>query len=261
MATTHANNGLQARRLALYASLIGIALMLFTITTQRAFHWSDAARMALYEVNHRPNSARANYEMGRIFAVAFDIERKEEQFDLAMQYLKRADEIKPDEIGPKIAMLTITFFKGNYPSEALLQELNRATENVRNLNLQTPYFTTLVKCQQAKKCSLKPQDMLAIFGSALKNPHGNHEARSNMLGLLGLYYTSIGDYRAGAEALSDAVKLNPSNPNIHLNLSMLHYLNGDKAAALKFLESGKKADKYGLYLTRIVEVSALLEKN
>ena len=227
----------------LSALFVGFAL----ITAQRASQWSDAARMAQFEVYHHPDSPRANYEIGRLYAIAYEDDQKDEYFERARLYLSRAGELLPQNIGPPIGLVILSFNAGKRPEPALIADIESRLRNNRAIALQLPYLEGLVDCQKLGACKLPPERVLTMIGLALDNDIDNPAVKSRILLALGSYYAYLGDLEACVRVIEDAHGFVPTQPGPLISLVQAYILTArvDKAAAA--LGRARSADRFGLY--------------
>jgi hypothetical protein len=217
------------------------------ITLQRASQWSDAVRMAQFEIHHHPESARANYEIGRLYAVANAEAPQDEYFEKARFYLSRAGELLPGNIGPTIGLITLNFTAGKEPDPALVDDLEARLRDNQAIALQFPYIDAFVECQKGGVCRLSHERILTIIGLALSSAADNPVMQSRILLTLGSYYAYFGDMDACVRVVEDAHRLLPDQAGPLVSLIQAYLLTARAGEAAMALRKARAADRLGLY--------------
>lgn len=233
------------RLLLLLLGCIGLTLAL--VTWQRATQWRSAAAMAQFELRHRPDSPRANYELGRLFAQAYGNDRRPHNAKQAERHLQRAAELEPENAGPLIGLVLLDFNRGGTPAPALLDSVAQRLAHNRGISLQIPYVRSLVTCQEDAICKLTPDQMVSLLAAVLNNPALDLPGKSQTLVLLGAYYCSVGDAAACLRVLQDAAEIVPDDPVPLLSLIQAYLLTGNLDQAGQALRHVHVIDKLGGY--------------
>jgi tetratricopeptide (TPR) repeat protein len=240
-------------RLAALAVVAGLG----ALTAQRADQWSDPFSLAMYEVAHRPESSRANYEAGRMYFIAYRASPTPELFDSARRAFERAMELDRDSIGPSIALLILRGGPNYIADDPVLGALR---ERLARRPLNPPevhYLRSLIECQARPDCARPPNDMLEIFASALESPHTLPGPKADLLALMGLYYAdALNDLPACIRTMRESVKMAPRDPNYRLNLAQALMVAGDWAAAEEALDEAETLDRLRAYAGRITALRA-----
>jgi tetratricopeptide (TPR) repeat protein len=192
-------------------------LALSVVTALRADQWRDDVTLARFELMHRPNSPRAQYEGGRVLAeLAAGLHSPELRED-AIQHLRRAAALAPDEISGLIGIGIVA--EGPFPDD-VFQMLKARLERRAMSPVDINYLRTMMSCRQTTSCQIPPEQIQMLFGIMLNHPKVTPEVTSQLLSLLGLYYASdLGDVKACVRLLREAVELQPADIQIRLNLA------------------------------------------
>lgn len=234
------------------ALLPGIVLALSVVTALRADQWRDDLTLARFELMHRPNSPRAQYEGGRVLAeLGVSLNSPELKKD-AIQHLRRAAELAPDEISALIGIGIVA--EGPFPDD-VFQLLKARLERRAASPLDINYLRTMMSCRQTSSCRIPPEQIQMLFGIMLNHPKITPAVTSQLLSLLGLYYASdLGDVKACVSLLREAVELQPADIQIRLNLAQALLFLPDYAGveqALAVVEQLDSAGREAMMIRRI----------
>jgi tetratricopeptide (TPR) repeat protein len=244
----------QAAALCIIA-VIGLA------TAQRAQQWSDPFALAFYEVHHRPNSARANYELGRLFFLADRVHADPQHRVQARAYFERAIKLDPYSISAPVALLILAGGPNHVPRDPALAELGARLARRPMLGTEVHYLRSLVECQQKENCRRPPGEMLEIFGHALSHPELRPGLKADVLAIMGLYYANtLNDLAACIRTMEESAQTMPMDPNYRLNLAQAYMVARRLKAAAMSLTQAEKLDALGAYASRIKRLKADLDK-
>ena len=237
-----------------------LVILLTFVTHERAFSWRSLIANAETEAENHPESGRANLQMGRIYAMLMDTEKKPSYFQKAADYFWKA--ANSDGLPGYVGLLRLNYLAG--------RELNplittRIIQTVAAGN-QAPAIPTLIQnisnCNLFEYCSLPDGDMLKIFEALRSNPSATQTAKSIVALVEAQYlYDKIGDRVAATRLLEELVAANPKNLNAVRNLVRVYRLAGRASLALEHLASGRKNDKYGEMIREFDAEAKLLSKN
>lgn len=241
------------RRVRLAKVLVGLLVLAFgVVTAQRAHQWNDPFALAIYEVHHRPNSARANYELGRLYFIADNAKPNAEHRALARQHFERAMALDPYSIGAPVALLILDGGPRHRPGDPALGALLERLASRPIISKEIHFLRSLVECQAKEDCRRPPQEMLEVFGKAVSQPALSAEMKADVLAIMGLYYANtLNDLPACIRTMEESVKAMPRDPNYRLNLAQAYMVAGqlDKAAAS--IAAAEEFDLLGGYRRRI----------
>jgi hypothetical protein len=240
------------------AILPGIMLALSVVTALRADQWRDDLTLARFELMHRPNSPRAQYEGGRVLAELAVRLHSPELKENAIEHLRRAAELAPDEISALIGIGIVA--EGPFPDDVfqlLKARLQRRAVSPVDIN----YLRSMMSCRQTTPCQVPPEQIQMLFGIMLNHPKVTPAVTSQLLSLLGLYYASdLGDVKACVRLLREAVDLQPADIQIRLNLAQALLFLPDYAGAEQALAVVEKLDSAGREAMMVRRIRQDLEK-
>lgn len=230
----------------------GIALLLFAFaaltTWQRAGQWANPIDLIGYEVRHRPGSARAHYDLGRLYYVAESGLNDASYRRLAEEHFWRSAELNPSGLSALIALVHI----GSKPGPpidpravpALMMRLYRYPVVAGDLGA----FRQLVTCNTEGNCLLPPDQLLAIFASALANRQLADTSKAKILMTMAPYYANrLRDLPVCLQLIQEAVHLVPDDASFRLVLAGAHIVNHDAPRAVEELRIAKSLNPVGKY--------------
>jgi len=161
----------------------------------------------------------------------------------AIQHLRRAAELAPDEISALIGIGIVA--EGPFPDDVF--QLLKARLQSRSVSpVDINYLRTMMSCRQATPCRIPPEQIQMLFGIMLNHPKVTPAVTSQLLSLLGLYYASdLGDVKAAVSLLREAVDLQPADIQIRLNLAQALLFLPDYAGAENALAVVEQLDSAG----------------
>ncbi len=251
--------GLNARltpthpRLAGFAAgalLAGLAL----VSAVRADQWRDPLSLASYEVRHRPDSARANYEVGRLLSDAAIALNQPTLNEDSARYLWRAVALAPQDIGALIGLGMLAH--GPFPP-AVVTELTQRLSQRPLLTTETPYLKALITCLQTQRCAPSTAQVMGLFGVILNQPALTPGVKADVLAILGMYYAQqLGDIDACVRLMREAVELQPNTAYLRINLAQALLFIPDLVAAEAQLAAAERLDRLGVEAARLVRIRA-----
>ena len=224
------------------ALVAALMLGLATGTALRADQWRDPLNLARFELKHRPDSPRANYEMGRVLAEIGAKMADPAVSAAAAQHLRRAAELAPRDVGALLGLGLIV--NGPLPDDVYAQLMQRLRARPMNA-LDLAYLRAFANCKEASGCRIPPPQLLGVFAAALEHPALAAANKAALLSALGVYLANaLGDVRASVASLRDAVALSPQNPELRLNLAQALLFLPDYDAAEAELAAAEKFDRW-----------------
>ncbi|MGE0385012.1 MAG: hypothetical protein AB7Q97_09805 [Gammaproteobacteria bacterium] len=211
---------------------VGFVVLFAGVTGARALAWSDPIDHAISEVQHHPQSLRANYEMGRVYLVIYQTTREEALADKAQAAFERAAALDPQAPLSHFALLRLNGLRGRPPPPALVAELRRRLGAGDAHPSIAAAFLLVVTCQERGECALDPNDMIGLFGAFLANPSMSQDLNRSTMALLARYYNGVlRDPVAARRVLEDIVAMDPGDCHRRLDLLTLMISMGDLDAA------------------------------
>ncbi len=214
-------------------------LFLFSFTTWlRANQWSDNINQAIYEARHHPESFRAVFAAGRIYA-RLAIHGQPGSEEKAYAYIDRAGKLDQVSIMSEVTQIKLSYILGNPVKNVWFEAIRHKLDNNPLTASDIIALRELANCI-GNKCDVPPETMESIFASAFK-----HE-NAQLLSLYG-YYTinKRGNFPKGLALFNRAVKLSPHEPQLWINLINLLIVMQKPDEAEAKLRLFMAADTYG----------------
>jgi tetratricopeptide (TPR) repeat protein len=212
---------------------------LFSATTWlRANQWSNNINQAIYEAGHHPNSYRATFAAGRIYA-RLAIQSQPGSAEKAYHYLERAAKLDQINIMPEVTQLKLSYVLGNPIKDAWFDEILYKLEHHPVTPSDITSLKELANCV-GNYCDIQPEMMESIFARALK------QENAVLLSIYG-YYTinKRGNFDKGLQLFKRAVDLGPREPQLWINLIKLLIVMRRPDEAESTLRLFRAADTHG----------------
>ncbi|MDR2165478.1 MAG: hypothetical protein LBO79_07650 [Zoogloeaceae bacterium] len=225
--------------------LFGGVLSVFGfLTWQRAEIWARPSQHAAFEAQAHPDSDRANYQLGYVYAQEARIRQDPRLAALAVAQMRKAMRAYMPDNAPWFNTLFLASSRIPVDPEIVAQLRTRLKQQpFYNSNMMM--LRVLADCQIAGTCRLSHQDAEGLFTAAIENPRAPPSARAMLYLLLATYHTGIhGDIERAEEFLKKAEAIQ-EDVATHL-LFMEFYTNtGRLAEARQRLEKAIRMDKLG----------------
>ncbi|MGE3600668.1 MAG: tetratricopeptide repeat protein [Dehalococcoidia bacterium] len=227
------------------------------VTWQRAGQWSNPIDLIGYEVRHRPQSARAHYDLGRLYYAAERSLQDKKYRTLAERHFWRSVELNPRGFGGLAALVQI----GSKPGSTLESDtLNALYMRLRRHPVVAGDLSALrqlVNCNADGECQLSPAEMLEMFGAALSNRRLTARNKAEILVTMAPYYAErLGDMTVALDLLQEAVELVPDSASYRLILAGALAANKDTHRAreqVRIVESKNLLGRYNRELRAVKE--------
>ena len=246
---------LQRTRILNYVAAILIVCWVSTLaltTHARAQHWNNPATLALYDVEHHPNSARANIYATAVYVnLALDAENENEKTEYAAkanEYISRAAQL--DKIGASadIAKIIISSLLNNPIEEEFLYSLENKLLTRRLDSGTLNSIISLTDCQISGICKLTHHQYKVIIDSMINNQQIRSESRASLILIKGRYVIDkLGDFEIGERFIKEAIETDPKEVPYRFELVRLHVISGNYRQALSELNAVRSVDKFRIY--------------
>lgn len=246
-----------------YIATVALIVVFATGTLLRATHWGNPAELAVIEARNHPESARANFDVGRLYehmAQQFPAQSGE-YYTLAHDYFERATSADHNFINGLVGLILMSYVTNRPIDKNLVVELQDRLQNRPFGNGNTLALATLVVCQRAGNCNLSAADISSIFSAALSNSTLSGPARAAVLSMVSDLYVIYGQGSDKAlEFAYLAIEVAPDEIQYRLNLINLLIISRKFEAAGEEIVLAKARDTLGTYAKKIAEKEILLHK-
>ena len=223
-----------------------LVLLFATLTAVRTHDWGSQLRLALSEVEHHPNSARAQYEAGR--AIVFDGTAKGQRRqaeDKAVPFFERGKALDSTDIYSSSSLILIRGGRGMDVDQEIA-DLARRIRDIKQAQIN-PFLVVMAAAIEGKIALTRAQmEMLvdAVFDNSRLPP----AVRAMVLNNYGHYlFQIVHDNQAAISLTLAAAAQDPKNPLFQINLTRLALALGDAEEASKHLNAAIQLNKAGMY--------------
>lgn len=248
---------IQLKRFQIYKAFPYLLILAFGITTAlRANAWGTQEGFSLAEINNHPNSPRANYQIGRIYATLAERTNKTPRFDhffnLARTHFIRSAQLKRNYTDGLFALLILHSSNNRDIDQESLAILQRRIKTEPVTSNSINQISNLVRCYNANTCHIDDDKIRLVLEAALSNPTLKGKSRSIVLASMGDYYGGQPKkYVKAITAFQEAADISPKNPAYMLKLTDLYIKTNQLDTARQRLELSKKLDVWNKYYLQI----------
>jgi len=232
-----------------YTSMILFFGIISTITSQRAYQWSDNVLHAIYEAKHHPESQRSVFAAGRIY-FNLTIYTHADKSEDALRMLEKSRLLNKIDILPNVSLILLSYQLGLPIKKIWLDDARKKLQTLPIRPTSTASLKELSKCQSMKRCKLSNEEMKSLFEHALTNTSA-HNAGNRHTDILTIYAYYVlnnnKDYKLGYSLFKEAIMLSPETIQYRINLIdlLLVIRQYDEARAeLKFIKENNPLGKY-----------------
>lgn len=242
--------------------MLAVILLVFfgAITAMRAGQWADPQVHALMEVNHHPDSVRANSEAAYIYVVlpAFSVEQLEENYRLALNHYQKAADLSSSDTSGLLGLVGLNAMRGRPVEERWVQELEYRLEHRAFARQAANSLMQLEKCLTSGNCSHSPQVMARLLQAALRNPTLYGNARSSVLfAWSNLLFIAMHDRDAALEAAYKALESAHDDPETRITLIKFLLNQGKPDDAIKQIDLMRQTVDIKIYGKQLDELEKL----
>jgi len=211
---------LRLNKVIRYASMILFVGIISTITTQRAYQWSDNVLHAIYEAKHHPESQRSVFAAGRIY-FNLTIYTNADKSAEALRMLEKSRLLNKIDILPNVSLILLSYQLGLPIKKIWLDDAKKKLQTLPIRPTSTAALKELSKCQHMKKCTLSNEEIKSLFEHALTNTSARNAGhRHPDVVTIYAYYVlnNNKDYKFGYALYKEAIMLSPKTMQYRINL-------------------------------------------
>jgi tetratricopeptide (TPR) repeat protein len=204
------------------AGFILFAGLCALITTNRAADWTNIGSLSLSLVQHHPQSARSNFEAGRLFTAMIEdnVQAAENAsyYSLARQYFTSAylaDEFNPAGL---FGILYLDSLVGKPEDLGAVAELKNRLSKKPVTPATASSFTDLHKCRERQVCRMDSGVLISLYETALSNPRVGKWIRATLANELAMLHLAQGDTASAVESFKRSIAFRPAQPQLRFNL-------------------------------------------
>lgn len=214
-------------RLRQMVAVLLIGLFAFN-TFARASKWSNPQDLFQAEVEHHPNSALANGEMGAVYSniiniVTSDADGIEKNYVVARGYFETAANLDRNDTKPLFALIMLSVSRGKTVESGWMQELTHRLEAAPYAAITSDKLNTLTECQLEGYCKLANSEFEGLLQAALRNPTLTGVNKAKVLYALSSYTINVAhDYPAALGIMQQMVQAAPQE--VEFRFAMINFL-------------------------------------
>jgi tetratricopeptide (TPR) repeat protein len=241
-------------------ALMSLFILLFALQTHfRAWQWSDNVRLYLTDVQYHPNSARANYEAGKVYGQRLESGQGDPQINYreAIKYFERNTNLRNNTTSGLFGSILASIDSGHKIQAVWIDELEYRlnTQPLEQVNLL--WLEKMNNCVVRGKCPKEDMQLPRLLKAVIGYSKASAKNKSMSYAILAKYtYQVEGDRPGAVEFARKAVSIMPSNLYHRLNLVKYLIWAGHLNEAQKTLLTTKRIDIYNQHTT---EINRLLE--
>lgn len=232
---------------------VGIVILigLFAVGTMiRADHWSNSFLLSLTEVEHHPNSFRANSEMGAMYGnfALRDKGNSEQYLSLSKGYFETSASLRKNSTDGLFGLVYYSARLGKTVEREWIDDLQKRLETPPFSGNSAVKMYFLAACQVERNCKFSKTDLMQLLDAALRNPTLSGQNKAIVLSTLSYHLINYENDHAGAVRASfQAVEAVPQEPEYRRNLIDLLIRIGRLDEARKQLDIAKKLTHFSTF--------------
>lgn len=198
-------------RLRQMFAVLLIGLLAFN-TFARASKWANLNDLFQAEVDHHPDSALANGEMGAIYSniVTPDPDALEKNYIAARGHFETAVRLDRNDTKALFGLIMLSAGWGKTVEPGWLKELAHRLEAAPYAAITSDKLNTLTECQFEGFCKLANREFEGLLQAALRNPTLTGSNRAKVLYALSSYTINVvRDYPAALGIMQQMVQAAP----------------------------------------------------
>lgn len=231
--------------------IFGYLALLASTTFTRSMQWSNNVDLALLEASNHPESARANYELGKVYLALLE-RTGDKRFGVLSgnSFAVAANSFAPG-VGPLFGSLHLAYYLNESPDHIIFGRLLDKLENDPFYNGNTSFLNSFMLCQVEQRCRMPDADAIRLFEATLDNPRGPPQKRAEVYKILAQYYINRRkDLEKGIE-LIDAASATFDSAATRIMYAQAFRLQGRFDDASKQLARAVELDSSKIYQARI----------
>jgi hypothetical protein len=236
-------------------AMLALTVIFAISTTVRASYFGNWIEYALYEAEHHPESARANFYAGRTFSQLIQLHPINKEFyaEKAFGYYNRAESVDRTRIEPKIGMMqTYVTLNQPIPDTLISQMANQLRTAAPGNNGYYISKGILDVANVGYPKLISRQQVEALYLSALENSkiRGNNRGYVNIS--MALFKCNVLQAcREGIPFAEEAIVDAPGLIEFKVILASLYLMAGEKSTGNKWLDIAERQDSLGYFTPQI----------
>ena len=233
--------------------LVTMLLLVFTLVTSiRAGQWGDEIMWCYYQVQHHPESPRANYELARIYALMLEEPDfrgdKQVLYEGAREHFLKANRLQDGAVEALISVVLLDSTYGKMTEVNLLLELYHKLATAAPGATGALAMRALLRCHSRGVCKVDGAIISTAIDSLMNNPGLAGRDAALLLYTISEYLrVYVHDYPQARTAVERSIRLDPDGIQQQLLLAAILIETGEHAAAQQQLDRIRERDILDVY--------------
>ena len=254
----------QRMKSTVWLSSIAIVVSLAAVTHLRARDWSSLIDVTLSEVDHHPNSPRAQFAAAKLYISHIEkTPERDSVTNAAATHLYKLRELAPENLDALFGLLVLNLHTDRPPEPQWITELQSRlkTGRVDPQHLSVSQFSYLVRWHMSGGMRLPRDDVLGILHAALENPAFDRFARGGILSALRAYHLEVlNEPDAAYPYARQAVQAWPERWHFHKRLVQLLVRLGRWDDARAALANARQSDRAGFHAEEAMQLERMIRE-
>lgn len=235
--------------------VIGLIVLYAAILEIRVQQWSNPLRYAIVTAAEHPDSPRATYDLGRLYATLIDKPDSPLLPD-AIKALEHAAAVPHASILPESGLLILSAKVHQPLKSEWWTSIERKLSNRPPTAQDISALEAMVRCTMGS-CHFPHKDMIAVFSAAFKKSANS----ANLMAIYSNYTLNVlRQYALTEKVMRTAVQIAPKQPQYRINLIRLQIYLSQFNAARKGIKELEQLNRFGHLDTMIASLQARMRE-
>lgn len=241
------------RQIGMIAAVL-LTVVYATFTHLRVIEWSNPIRFAQSEARKHPNSPRATYNLGQMYAILSDGKVGSPFTAAAFDAFERASRVPNASIAPSQGALLLASRTGTPYKAEWWQDIQDRLRKQPIGPQELAALGSLTDCALSRRCQFPPDEMIGAFAAALSRGDD-----PELLNVYGNYALNVLRDEALAERLwKEAARLRPREPQYVISLAKLAISLGRRDEARSYIRHLRGMGRLGQFESAADDLEARL---
>lgn len=205
-------------------------------TSIRASKWANPYDLFQAEVDHHPDSALANGEMGAMYGnlMSPESDAMETYYSSARQYYEKAEVLDRNDTKALFGLIFLNVNRGKLVEARWIEALKNRLANAPYAAITSDKLLRLTRCQLEGACKLSGTQVEDLLKAALHNPTLSGPNRAKVLFAKSTYLiNTLHDYQGAIDVMHEMIEASPGEAEYRF--ALINFL-----VALKRFDAAKE---------------------